>query len=404
VLHLRSVDDVAPYRDALLDAFRRCLTFDPQCEGPRVAFLLDLADAASMQRELRDGALEGLADDEPRNREQAIDVLTALAQRGDEGCEQALRARFDQAAREAEVIADLAWSEIALRGTEGLLRLARKVGGEDASNGSYWRQLADEQEGADEVTRALREAASREPEVAAFVASVEAQSQPEARPRALPPTLDALLAEADAHAARGKRYLEPIGWGRVAPEPEQRKAVETLAACREPARVRLLLRVLSRATVEVPAALLLELAEHEDPAIADAAMRALPDHDVPGLRAFVERSLALDPPRWGALRALPGCLQPGDGARVAALLPAVTGEPDAVHAVVLDLLAAFDSEASGDEAIEPLLWLYEHTPCSLCRFHAVEALDARGALPDWMLAECALDSQSELRDQGDQGT
>lgn len=400
VLWLRAAGGFGPHRDALLDAFGRNLAFDPQCEGTRVSYLFDLAEAASMEGELRAAALAGLVGVDDRwEADQHAAVALALARGGDEAAEEALRAGFEGAPTKGDVFDSFSWALVQLDGVEGFLRVARRLGAEPAGgdrvgNGEYLRTVADDLAGAEAVGQALAEAAAGDPAIAAFVEAVRASEE---RPAAAPApsvSLDAMVAEARAREARGQRFMGGHAWGRRATAQEQGKAVELLGQTAEVWLQGLLLRALPR-DAAVPMALLLRLAGAEDERVVDGAVRRLARVEAPEVREYIERALGADPPGLRAIRALASNRRPGDGDRVAALLPGAPAGAEDAHGLCLDLLEAFSG--AGDAAA-PMRWIYEHSPCSCCRHSAVVALDELDALPEGLSDECCFDCNDETRE------
>jgi hypothetical protein len=407
VLWLREAGGPGPHRDSLLGAFGRNLAFDPQCEGTRTTYLFDLAEAAGMLGDLRNLALSALAGEGGRwdtDQHAAVALAFACEGEGDEAAASALRQALAAAPAGSERFDSLAWAAVQLDGVGGLLQAARLLGegsspDDRTGSGSYLCSVADDVAGAEAVREGLAAAAATEPAVAAFLALVRASEErvEGATSATRGNTLEALLAEAAPYAARGARFLGAISWGRRAPEEEQRKALALLAESHDPWLQALLLRALFHGAASVPTPLLLRLVESGSSPVEEAAMRALASVGSPGARSLLERALAAEPPRWGALRLLASNHRPGDGARVAALLPhPPTGEPDLVHALCLDLLEGFGGNDPLD-AVAPMRWLYEHSPCSNCRRDAAAALDAAGALKGSIAEECAWDCNDETR-------
>ena len=45
----------------------------------------------------------------------------------------------------------------------------------------------------------------------------------------------------------------------------------------------------------------------------------------------------------------------------------------------------------------PAWFVYEHSPCSCCRFRALKLLASTGTLPPWIADEARLDANEEIR-------
>jgi hypothetical protein len=56
-------------------------------------------------------------------------------------------------------------------------------------------------------------------------------------------------------------------------------------------------------------------------------------------------------------------------------------------------------EKNNDPALaEALLWVYENTPCGVCRFFAIKQLHEWGSLPQEVLFECKYDAEDDIRE------
>lgn len=62
-----------------------------------------------------------------------------------------------------------------------------------------------------------------------------------------------------------------------------------------------------------------------------------------------------------------------------------------------DIVDYCDANPHAPSAIEALLSVYEHSPCTMCRRRSVEILLAQSALPDEIRAECAYDCNPRIR-------
>lgn len=406
VQHLRSGQDVTEHHAALREAFLRTLAYDPQCEGTRLDYLLDLARAADMLDELRATALASLLVADIRwDVDQHVAVLVHHAREGDAEATAALRDGFASLALDDERFDSLAWAMVQLDGAEGLLTALRRLArhperAEQRATGTYLRSLAADRVEPAVLAGALASAALREPDLAALLADTDPEQERAPRPPAPLQSLDELIETARSHQTRGARYRGAIAWGRRTSEENRQAAATALAAARDPWLQELLAQVWWATASPGPVDTLLSLADSEETHVSRAALRALRQVASVEVRALAWRWLDRAPVRWDALSLLARNHQPGDGERVMARLVAVPDEPhnaDLRHEISLGLLNAFSSPERTD-AVAPLRWLYEHSPCSRCRHDAVATLEDLGALTDALRAECALDGDPETRE------
>ena len=68
-----------------------------------------------------------------------------------------------------------------------------------------------------------------------------------------------------------------------------------------------------------------------------------------------------------------------------------------LHELLMDLLSVFECNGS-PESRDPLILVYEHSPCALCRNNSAEALLKCEQVPDWVLEECRFDVDEDTRD------
>jgi hypothetical protein len=54
-------------------------------------------------------------------------------------------------------------------------------------------------------------------------------------------------------------------------------------------------------------------------------------------------------------------------------------------------------ENSGARGARSLLTIYEQTPCSFCRYYAVDMLKGAKQVPNWMREECRWDADPRTR-------
>lgn len=67
-----------------------------------------------------------------------------------------------------------------------------------------------------------------------------------------------------------------------------------------------------------------------------------------------------------------------------------------IHAICCRILDLFADERASD-APAGFHWIYENSPCSICREGALRVLDELNAIPDWMREECRYDCNDDIR-------
>ncbi len=82
--------------------------------------------------------------------------------------------------------------------------------------------------------------------------------------------------------------------------------------------------------------------------------------------------------------------EPGDEERILRSIEP-PDDVDHLHWLLMDVIKLLERNAAADAA-RLAVAAYARTPCTNCRHHAYEQLEARSAVPDWMLEEFQLDS------------
>ncbi len=140
-----------------------------------------------------------------------------------------------------------------------------------------------------------------------------------------------------------------------------------------------------------------QLAESADPVIQSAALQALARTNHADVGRFARRLLSKEPSAAtkGAIALLAQQYEPADHVLLESLLSVPRNEQD-IHSVGSDLVDV-GQDTAGPELAPCLLWVYEQTPCSLCRAKSVERLVERKAAPRHVLEECLWDSVADTR-------
>ena len=142
---------------------------------------------------------------------------------------------------------------------------------------------------------------------------------------------------------------------------------------------------------------LLRLSRHGEWRIRCHASRLLGRINKPSVRKHALRLLS-DRPEIVAssgLESLRSSFKPGDETAVLTACKHMRGERF-VHSMGLDLRKLAESQPLGDWH-DVLLWLYEHTPCGICRDGALELLIKRAEVTREILNEALFDGCADVR-------
>lgn len=411
--------------EILIDALLHDRQYDPECEWGRSAWLLDMIARDPIGERVVDVVVPCLGEPTENfwDATQRCAVAQLLAARGRADAStalyQCLRIRKDC----SDVIGP---SEIIeLDGADGLLRVASFLGSlNDAdrkrcANDNPIRCYDDAHTEGD-ARRILECAAVHSKEVAAYLRAIEpegadhAQSEPTRDRGYLNVNNVQFQAQASeshsdkmrrvsareviesVHAAPGPwACLWLVFWGRHAPVEHLIAVRDELLREESPERIQRYLRCFTYGVLPELDPCFLRLANHEDTRVRDLAQRAASHYAHPDVRNLALDRLSAGQFVHSEVLLLTKNFQPGDAALLmGALRPDV--DIHDLHGVGHDLLKVFSANTT-PECLEPMLFLYEHTPCSSCREDAVEIMMSTNIAPAWVLDECRFDCVPTLR-------
>ena len=408
--HLRVHGD-AGLEDALLNASIHCLAYDPQSEGDRGGWMMEMLSFCRDPETYYRAVLAHFPEsDDGHDIAQMAAMLVILAQRGYPGARDLLYAKLD---RQYLGGSDTAGQHIVhfdgqdivdLDGIDGFLHVAEVIGRRMQSDADfraddYLLTAAGEKHGADNVAAALQRAAKTNSNVSAYVDAIMAQSGsliPKAKANAAPTRERiSLAAFLDAPLdAKSKRRSMRWQFARQATADELTSLLQLIAEETDSTRLHHYLGVFNKVDMPELSPPILELARSDDGETRDLAISALAR-----LTDDRVRSLAVELLDQGVLKAIELFAKnyvDGDFDRIAAKL----GAPDddrQIHDIGLDLLGVCRDHPVPASA-ECLIWIYEHTPCAFCRNSAVDDLLAIDRLPAALALECQQDCYSDTRE------
>ena len=411
--------------DLIVDACLHDKTFDPQCEGDRTRWMIEIMDAASLE----DVVCEKIVDSIRVGGENFWDtnhlcrIAVIFARRGHSAARSALYAALHKNEDSADLIA--AEEIIELDGAEGLLFVSERIGEWLAGDlemavGDAPLLWYDEHKGRGSAERVLMLAAKQNDRIAAYLKHICSQrdgtcdsvDQGRRRDHSKPDIL--------RFGARGRSSFEPVygmspdelihfveagtpgfakyalsGWGRRATEDALRQVVDRMFRESNPDRLARFLGIFQRRSLPEFDSRLLRFAEHPDHDVRWVTISVLANHQHPDVRALAQDRVRAGCHNDGELRLFCKNFEQGDWSLIRSSLRWPADENE-LHRMLDDLLEVFENEP-GEESREALLLVYEHSPCSRCRGVAVKALCKRKRAPDWLLEECRFDADEEIR-------
>jgi hypothetical protein len=403
VLFLRDHSD-EPFRDLIRHACWHLTAYDPQFEGTRAQYYYDVICAtrdADYYRNEVAAALKQSGDDYDASLR--FDLAARFAAAGDAEMRQLMYEKFDANCASGDDLG--ATAIIELDKADGMRYVAAKEGelyvaGNDTRYDEYLLSVA-EDVGVTDPIGLLKTLAPTNAGIAAYVARVEATALQRQQAQANRVWAEAVTLEEFVGAldvmSRKRLPVSPVFWGKSASDADLLHIAQMLLAEQNPRRLRALLRVFHLRAYPLDPSIIVGLVSHHDQFVAVAALRALEQIERREVRELALRLMEGDDYMAArAVRVLAKNHAASDHRRVEDLTARLS-DPDALHSLgfcATDFYAAHPEPASQARV---MLALYERNPCSGCRDSSVEQLLALDAIPEWMRAECAFDSNLEVR-------
>jgi hypothetical protein len=402
LMHVREFGDDG-IEDEILHACLHSLAYDPPFEDYRGPWMFDLISHTRNPDLYHHSILSSfIASSKEWDVSQMSAMLALLAKRGYPGAREILYRKFDlQEFSESTVIGkDL----IALDGIQAMLHIADVIGRRIQSDAEYWEyntliEQVSESLGKEKTEQALQEAARHSQSIRAYVDRViassgclvssdgERNSSPVPK-RAVP--LREFLSEIEK-APRGRGYC--FSFGKSATPQDIQELYAMLAVEQDRGKLLRYLWIFCRAKLPEVSEFMLELAGSADVELRGAALTALANVKDRAVRDFALR--LLNDGELVAVELLRNNFAEGDFEYIIERLHA-NADPDEVHRCGMDVLSICGAHERA-EAADCLIWVYENTPCALCRNDAVRKLIEIDRLPRVLAEECLSDCEEETR-------
>ena len=393
------------YRDLVMRACGRNLSFDTQCEGTRAWYVYQLVCCFSDREAFRDLAVRRLREKKPDGSwdyAHYSELLTLFAADGDALAEAALWEKFEQLLAKLHTFRrsclaksrasdSFEPSRTALSGNaEYYARIAADIGGLFLIGRQYdaWVFLWLYHSRPHGLNAALRRSAASSEALQAYFASFDAVEQEQKRFR-----------------SEIKVRQEPEGGRRLSVwldrrAPEQAKArAEAYLAEAEPEARAAALEAFSVCPYPLDPGPILADAESAFPALRASAWDALSRLRAPEVRSFAQAHL--DKSREAVLYVLIRNYQPEDlefWNRYLQALRIDCASESGWHGTHLALLELFEKKSGVEQPPKALLpLLYESTLCSCCRKRIVQHMRSRRMISAGMWEALRHDSSDEIR-------
>ncbi|MEW5858458.1 MAG: hypothetical protein AB1861_13925 [Cyanobacteriota bacterium] len=389
-------------RDDILQACLHNFAYDPQCEKSRANWLLEIVSLTDDEEFYHQRILEALPNSTDFwDAHQLIELAAVLAQLGSKQARRAIYDKFDlQQFNES-------WfggcQIVKLDGIEGLLHVAEVIGArllkeQDSWEDDYLVTEAGERFGFETVMAALEERASTNANIRAYKDAIAKHSESVRtthRNHQSRQTVNNILFKIEAASGSIPSFYSTFG-RRASDEDIEHLFARLLAETRREQLIRYLW-VFRRRTLPSLNRYLFELAESDDEELQDAAISAIANTKDKSVRDLAIRLLQEKPTSIyrGAIELFIKNYQPRDCQLIESVLYA-SENPNMFHALGCDLVNLAKAQGS-PELASCCLWVYENTPCSICRKRIVEALLELDQATESLVLECLWDCSQDIR-------
>lgn len=389
----------------IIEACVTCFSYDPQCEAARAPWLFSIVNRAKLATKVMHAIAATLRTppaENHRDMEQRSAILKELAAAGSHEARGLLYLSLVRLSYTSDVIA--ADQIVSLDAKDGLVYVARQLGqwlqaDSEFRVDDYIINLFDESGGMQQGLALLEHEAAIDSDVARYLAGVRRAAE----------SVGIGSSRFDAKAYTGAEIVAYVKtnpkdrchwfrrWGAHACSDQCETVFSALLASDESEHVKRLFRCFTKIGVPRFENRLLRWITHPDKQIRWVAVKALAPIRHGELRQAAKR-LMTEGDVANGVTLLVNNFEAGDFSMCERSLAGID-DPYEAHDLVGELLDLCEAHP-GDEALGCLLYVYELSPCSTCRKHAVMAMIETNTAPAWVLAESAFDAEPEIRGFG----
>jgi hypothetical protein len=392
--------DVCAFRGMILDACVNCYAIDPQSEGTRADFMLDLVKGLPDFDFYRDGVLNALPNSgDDWHAKQRFRFAALLAKSGDEQAKRLMYENFSPGPNNGDGIAI---EFMNLDGMEGFIFAVEKMGQLLSDNPKnvdlgWLMSVATECLGEQEAWDALRNEAARNQFVQVYLSAVE-RFDSEAGHTSGPNSIKSESYN-QLKTRLPMKWIGSLGfWGKHASDAELLLAAQGLIIATDEEMQRSHLAIFRHRSFPLDHNILFRFAGSSNEQIQWDALNALSQITDPAVRTLAVKLVQTGSKcRKFAIHLLKLNLQPGDHEIVLDWFEAEE-DMETLHTESRGLIAFWSANPSEELHNRMLLSLYEKCPCSFCRENAVSTLLERNALPEHIRAECVWDANEDIRE------
>lgn len=286
-------------------------------------------------------------------------------------------------------------------GEDGFLFVADRVGETLLERPDYWgstyiASLLDEKAGKGRAMAIMDRESPRNPNIAAFREAVlKSEAKPRPRPVRIKPSVDELL-EQILQSEKPVRYFRTSS--RHATLDEGRFIAALDFQKLNPVALENYLRFFGKTGFPELWEEHLALLVHPEARVRQQAHSTMSHHAEPELRKAAYETLARGEVsnfvcllhRFARRRDTKPMLE-------AISAPGAFEDDFELHGTVLDLLHLVEKKKRMKD-VRLATWIYENSPCRMCRYGSVKVMVDRSILPHWIAEECLADAYDDIRE------
>lgn len=391
--------DAHTYREAILDACLHNKAYDPQVEGSRARYMMDIILRTGDAPFYEDAVIRSLWEgDQGWDANQRFGIARLLAQGGNASAREAMYSAFR--ANDLSAI-DIAAEFIELDGLNGLIFVVGQIGGRLLKNPDQWedpglRWVAGEICGKRTVEAALVDASAKDTKVMAYLAA--AKENEISRTQARRPDPKALTYQQIRSLIETKRAGGLLReWATVASDADLKQAAHDMIQEKDPEKLRSFLMLFRKRSFPLELDHLFRLLELPDGPVPFHALRVLANLEHESIRRLAFDLAKAESRRRGwAIDLLVRNFRDDDYLTVEAWCDSEQ-DSGTVNAFDRSLRDFFSAHPNPETEIRLLKNMYEKEPCAHCRSSVVERLLEMNGLTDALRNECRQDSYADTR-------
>lgn len=391
--------DAHTYREAILDACLHNKAYDPQVEGSRARYMMDIILRTGDAPFYEDAVIRSLWEgDQEWDANQRFGIARLLAQGGNASAREAMYSAFR--ANDLSAI-DIAAEFIELDGLNGLIFVVGQIGGRLLKNPDQWEDpgllwVAGEICGKRAVEAALVDASAKDTKVMAYLAA--AKENEISRTQARSPDPKALTYQQIRSLIETKRAGGLLReWATVASDADLKQAAHDMIQEKDPEKLRSFLMLFRKRSFPLELDHLFRLLELPDGPVPFHALRVLANLEHESIRRLAFDLAKAESRRRGwAIDLLVRNFRDDDYLTVEAWCDSEQ-DSGTVNAFDRSLRDFFSAHPNPETEIRLLKNMYEKEPCAHCRSSVVERLLEMNGLTDALRIECRQDSYADTR-------